>query len=265
MKKAIYLITNLINKKVYIGQATDPKKRWKYHAKYSTEAIGFAIQKYGVENFNFEILEWTEDYNTRERFWIDHYKSFGKQGYNLTAGGHGQSQIVESNIQNIILELKTSNKFFKTIALENNVTENQVSLINLGKIYWMEDQKYPISNRASSPLKIDDVTRIEKAILEDVEFSQIELQEIFNIERTIFSMINNGKHRLSNTSLCFPLRKLSNLLDASLVKDIENELQTTSKTMKSIASDYGISRDSMTVINAGKHKYSNTLIKFPIR
>lgn len=50
----IYKITNLINGKVYIGQAIDVIKRWKRHIAYSktaTKGIDAAIKKYGVGCF----------------------------------------------------------------------------------------------------------------------------------------------------------------------------------------------------------------------
>jgi predicted GIY-YIG superfamily endonuclease len=69
MKKAIYKIENLINGKKYIGQSVNPNYRFSQH-KFGDSAISKAIKKYGESNFSFEILEWTEDYNERERFYI---------------------------------------------------------------------------------------------------------------------------------------------------------------------------------------------------
>ena len=68
MLKAIYKITNNINGKVYIGQSVHPDRRWIEHKSKSKNKadnypIHLAINKYGSENFTFEILEWTENYN----------------------------------------------------------------------------------------------------------------------------------------------------------------------------------------------------------
>ena len=54
----LYQITNLINGKIYIGQTNNITKRWSNHKSCNSPntVIAKAIQKYGVENFKFEIL-----------------------------------------------------------------------------------------------------------------------------------------------------------------------------------------------------------------
>ena len=57
----IYKITNMVNGKVYIGQAKDIEKRWKEHKRefrYKRKekiVLYKAMKKYGFENFDFEI------------------------------------------------------------------------------------------------------------------------------------------------------------------------------------------------------------------
>lgn len=105
MQHYVYKITNLKNKKVYIGKTSNsnPINRWARHlynarnkttASYQYQALHKAITKYGEDNFTFEIIEQceTEDQSLlQEQFWIKQYDSFGKNGYNLTAGGEGSS------------------------------------------------------------------------------------------------------------------------------------------------------------------------------
>ena len=47
-----------------------------------------AFQKYGLENFSFEIIEECEpeQLNLKEQYWIDYYDSYNN-GYNMTSGG----------------------------------------------------------------------------------------------------------------------------------------------------------------------------------
>ena len=48
-----------------------------------------AIKKYGIENFDFDVLEECskENINDRERYWISYYESNTNNGYNKTDGG----------------------------------------------------------------------------------------------------------------------------------------------------------------------------------
>lgn len=58
----LYRITNLPNKKVYIGQTVNDKKRWVQHKRLAMspdktgQYIHRAMFKYGVENFIYEVI-----------------------------------------------------------------------------------------------------------------------------------------------------------------------------------------------------------------
>ena len=56
----IYQITNKVNNKIYIGQSIDIERRWNQH-KYGKGSVVLmnAIKKYGLDNFEFKILEET--------------------------------------------------------------------------------------------------------------------------------------------------------------------------------------------------------------
>lgn len=91
----IYKISNTINNKVYIGKSTNIEKRFRQHQNKSYrqekhQAIHRAIDKYGVENFKFEVLEecGADIINNREKYWIGFYNSY-EEGYNCTLGGDG--------------------------------------------------------------------------------------------------------------------------------------------------------------------------------
>jgi hypothetical protein len=85
----IYKITNLINGKIYIGK--DEGDRSDYMG--SGKLIRLAIKKYGLKNFQKEIIESVNDrelLKEREIFWIDYYNAMDKSiGYNIAVGGHG--------------------------------------------------------------------------------------------------------------------------------------------------------------------------------
>lgn len=90
----IYKITNKQTGDIYIGQSVNVADRWKQHIKCglgidasATNKLYNNMQKYGVWNFTFEILQkCTRDkLNEKERFWIQMYQS-NKTGLNVTKG-----------------------------------------------------------------------------------------------------------------------------------------------------------------------------------
>ena len=93
----IYKIVNLINNKMYIGQSSDIYKRWKEHKKnlrrnlHVNKCLQAAVNKYGLENFRFDIIETCDSamLNSKEIELIEKYNTFAPQGYNLTRGGEG--------------------------------------------------------------------------------------------------------------------------------------------------------------------------------
>lgn len=89
----IYLITNTINGKAYVGQTKlTITERFKEHCRPSKKtAISNAIQKYGEENFTIKLLEECEInmLDERETHYIKQYNSY-EEGYNNTIGGGSQ-------------------------------------------------------------------------------------------------------------------------------------------------------------------------------
>lgn len=84
----IYKITNNLNGKIYIGKS-------KYNNKDyfgSGLKIGYAIAKYGIDNFSKEILAECDDNiaDELETFWIEKLDARNdKIGYNIAGGGQG--------------------------------------------------------------------------------------------------------------------------------------------------------------------------------
>ena len=84
----IYKITNKINGKKYVGQSNNINRRFSEHCLRSEIPIDIAIQKYGKENFVFEVLEECslDELDSKETYWIEKENSF-KCGYNCNVGG----------------------------------------------------------------------------------------------------------------------------------------------------------------------------------
>jgi group I intron endonuclease len=97
----IYRFRNKINGKVYIGQTIDPERRRQEHindaARGSTLAFHNAIRKYGIDNFEFDILHTVEGdknyvrlrLNELEIKEIQCHHCLVPQGYNIAYGGQG--------------------------------------------------------------------------------------------------------------------------------------------------------------------------------
>ena len=91
----IYLVTNEINGKQYIGFTNKTlNERRKNHIKSSKNGKTHfynALNKYGIDNFKWEIIDENGMYDM-EKYYIKKYNTF-KSGYNMTLGGSGGDTI----------------------------------------------------------------------------------------------------------------------------------------------------------------------------
>lgn len=141
----IYKITNKINNHSYIGQSIHIEKRWKEHQnKYNWEReckkpLYLAFQKYGLENFTFEVLEECEsqDLNSKEKYYIQYYNTY-KDGYNQTIGGednygenHPGHKLTEQDVINIRIRYNNHERK-KTVYLDYN---NRIGESGFSKIW----------------------------------------------------------------------------------------------------------------------------------
>jgi len=91
----IYSITNKINGKQYIGQTVNYERRVIDHKYYSKKEIKYrsaiydAMKKYGVDNFEFTIIETcdAEELDVKEQEWIAKLNTLVPNGYNILNGG----------------------------------------------------------------------------------------------------------------------------------------------------------------------------------
>ena len=80
MKGYIYLIENKINEKKYVGKTyLNIEKRWKQHcndSKRFNRPLYQAMKKYGIENFSIKEIEYCDNLEEREKYWISFYDSY---------------------------------------------------------------------------------------------------------------------------------------------------------------------------------------------
>lgn len=118
----IYVITNNINGKKYVGLSKNCLKRWSdhysnsYHSKRKDDldkALYRAMRKYGRDNFSFQVIEECDEDKLPEReiYWIAKLDTY-KNGYNETPGGdipgeksihkgeeHGRAKLKEEEVK----------------------------------------------------------------------------------------------------------------------------------------------------------------------
>lgn len=105
----IYLVTNNINGKQYVGKTTrNVKIRFKEHCRSTKGILCKAIKKYGRKNFTvIEIDNATnmEELNKKEVFWIEEFNTL-KNGYNMAFGGEGGHTHTEESRKRISNSLR---------------------------------------------------------------------------------------------------------------------------------------------------------------
>lgn len=211
----IYLITNQINGKQYIGQTVrDPELRWNEHNKYKINTtISNALKKYGIENFHFEVIDESasdiDELNDLEEFYISFYNTFKGRGYNMTSGGEGFtiSEETKKKMSDSRRGVIKSNSHKKKISESHKgktfSTESKQKMSESGKVkIFSKSHKQNISNAhkgksgmlghaSKKVVQIDKITGKEIACW----FSTNEVSKILNIQQSNISKCCNGKYK----------------------------------------------------------------------
>lgn len=158
----IYKITNNINGKCYIGQSVNIKQRWNTEKHYAftpsrpeyNYPLSCAFRKYGLENFEFEVLEECvqDELNQKECYWADFYNSYTPYGYNQaycgTSGNITGVALSIESVKEIIKLLQTTQLTQTEIGEQFNVSWKAIQCINTGtRWHILKDDEYPIRER----------------------------------------------------------------------------------------------------------------------
>lgn len=110
----IYIIQNMIDNQCYVGMTKDCKRRWRTHQVNScNEHLRNAIAKYGVESFEFSIVErWetVEQAYEAERDIILYLRFLGTSLYNSNDGGLGGCTPNDATIEKIRVAYRRDEK-----------------------------------------------------------------------------------------------------------------------------------------------------------
>ena len=137
----VYITTNHVNGKQYIGQRKyDKQGKWKEYLG-SGIILSRAIEKYGLKNFSKEIIEECKTkkiLNDREIYWINYYNAVESDNfYNIASGGDGGNTIAGyTDDQRNLLSTKLSNMRKGIVNIgKNNGNSRRVICINTMKVF----------------------------------------------------------------------------------------------------------------------------------
>jgi group I intron endonuclease len=167
MRPYIYLVKNLQNKIVYVGQQIGTKSLDEY--KGSGLLLNRAYKKYGEGKFTREIIEYCDEdtLNIREQYYISFYNTKFPHGYNLTQGGEGMKGYKYASHQcDNISQAKQGQKYPKEHG-------EKIRQYRLGKKHTQETKDKIIKTKASKhnikpdlTLKNTHKSNSQKAILQ---------------------------------------------------------------------------------------------------
>ena len=284
IKKDIYIIRNDINDKVYIGQSANTKQRFQSHCKPSAvylnnELIAKAIQKYGKQHFWYEILEnQIEDFNEKEKYYIQYFNSIAPNGYNISSGGetppvlkgfnHPESKLTEIQVQLLTDNLLHSNLNFSELADKYGfASKTSISEFNKG-ITYVREISYPIrKDTTNGKLSVSDIEEIT-TILRYTYRSFESIGQQYGVEARTISRINRGlaHHR----DIEYPIREAqvgkNNKLTYEQVTNIICDLLDTNFSLREIglrnSCEY---RDVLNIKNGTTKLYRRKELTYPLR
>ena len=284
VKKDIYVITNKINNKQYVGQSVNAEERFRGHCKnYTSEVslINRAIKKYGKDNFELQILEsQIENYNEREKYWIKTLNTLVPNGYNIAEGGeepphfygdnHHHCVISDKNVFNLKCDLKYTDTSLSKLAEKYNISKRQVMRINEGLSRVEDGYTYPIRKNPNinGKLSEEDVNTIID-LLKYTYFLNGTIARMFYVEVHAIDRINDGtSHHRDN--IIYPIRKWRSsgniLFTYDEVTEIINLLQNTNLSIREIANIFEVDVSGVYLINKGtSKKYRRDNVEYPIR
>lgn len=151
-KQGIYCITCAINGKKYIGSTKNIYRRINLHKcklnkndlKHNNQYFIDDWNKYGYENFDYYVLEYTEeDLKNKETYYIELYDTINREkGYNLRRDRTG--------IGMILLD-ETRQRYSEAMKRRFSKPEEKEKISNFFKNFWKENEniKQQMSDKVS--------------------------------------------------------------------------------------------------------------------
>lgn len=141
-KPGVYRITNIPEGKAYIGSSNNIQRRFIQH-RFNGSSKGVKksvlyddMKRLGIENFRFEVIEFTEDYRKREEYFIKklrpEYNVLERAGNNMDNPEVRKKHFETLHSQEYINKIKNSRGFTKTEEFKQKVSDRT-------KKWWKEN------------------------------------------------------------------------------------------------------------------------------
>ena len=222
----VYKIINKINNKKYIGITNNIKKRWGNERSYPSDpkkrqVIQEAIHKYGIDNFNFEIIKRglsIEEAVKMEKELIDTLNTLVPNGYNVHPGGeyhpvattkkgadNPNAKLTEQEAQYIL------DNRDKPIYLLYEDFNEKISYEAFKKIYHhitytnltTSTSEYPYNREfscqfTSGPLEYDDVVKLRERYFNGEYWREVykDYRWAYNDEWTFWNVYYGNRYKL---------------------------------------------------------------------
>lgn len=237
MTKTIYLITNKVNGKQYVGQAVNSHRRFIQHMSRGNcladnYPVHLAIHKYGKENFSFTILEKdVENYDEKEKYWIEKLGTKVPNGYNIVDGGagtvglkgelHPRNTLSDETVEKITEDLINSTLTQRAIAQKYHTTERVVNSITSGDCHTLPQYDYPLRDKGAHLSKVAHSEIVW--LLQNTNASYQSIADYIGITKTAIAQINRGEgHKLEG--VMYPIREFGYRGIQTPVEQIINSL-----------------------------------------
>lgn len=210
--QGIYKITNLKNNKIYIGSSSNLKQRLRQHRSFlklnehCNKHLQSSYNKYGIENFKFEILETTEEQNleSKEEYYIKLFDSTNnKKGYNKRINCNTNRGRKVNEIGKLNMSIGQKGKKFKKEDILNRAITQQKIVIMYDLNYNFI--KYFLSMKEAASYINLHYSNISKAIKNNIHCKKYYWKSISkfdlirgNCDKELCELLENLREELSN-------------------------------------------------------------------
>jgi group I intron endonuclease len=175
-ESGIYKIENNINHKIYVGQSKNIHNRMLQHRselrrrKHINSHLQMAVDKYGLDNFSFIVIEKCPIglLDEREVYWIEKLQSANKKyGYNSSLGGQAHRLVSEATRK--LMRKNFEGEKSRTAKISEDTAKQIVQMLLSSKSIHGIAKELGISHKIVEGIR---TKKKWKYLTEDVDFPQ---------------------------------------------------------------------------------------------